>query len=221
MSPTEQPPEAVDQVFGPNADLAVRYTELLVTDGVERGLIGPREADRIWTRHVLNCAVLAELLPATARLVDVGSGAGLPGIPLALAVPELSIDLVEPLARRAQFLTEVVDALGLCARVRVVRGRAEEKPVRAAVGESHWVTARAVAPLDRLVAWCLPLLVPGGKLIALKGERAAVELAEHRTAVQRAGVVAADVVQCGVGRLEQPATVVVLERGHARSKGKS
>jgi 16S rRNA (guanine527-N7)-methyltransferase len=220
VSSAELPPDAVHQVFGPNADLAIRYARLLVTDGVERGLIGPRESDRIWTRHVLNCAALAELLPSAARVVDIGSGAGLPGIPLALALPTAQVDLVEPLARRVQFLEEVVAALGLGERVRVVRGRAEEPSVIRQVGDSAWVTARAVAPLDRLVAWCLPLLHTGGKVIAMKGERAAMELDEHGPALRRAGVVATDIVQCGMGVVEPPVTVVVLERGHARSRSK-
>ena len=201
--------------------MAIRYADLLVTAGVERGLIGPKEPGRIWSRHILNCAALAELLPADTRLVDVGSGAGLPGIPLALALPGLRVDLVEPLARRAQFLTEAVDALGLAARVSVVRGRAEEHGVISEVGDAQWVTARAVAPLDRLVGWCLPLLSIGGKLVAMKGERAEAELVEHGAALRRLGVVASQVVQCGAGRIEPPVTVVVLERGHTRSRGKA
>lgn len=223
MNPTEPPPDAVEVVFGDNVARAIAYADLLVTAGVERGLIGPRETDRIWTRHILNCAAPAELLPATARVVDVGSGAGLPGIPLALALPALRVDLVEPLARRAQFLAEAVDALALGDRVRVIRGRADDRAVIQIAGQSEWVTARAVAPLDRLVAWCLPLLVTGGKVIAMKGERAASELAEHASAIRRSGVASTEVVQCGIGLVDPPVTVVVLERGQvaARSKGKT
>ena len=223
MTSTEILPAAAERLFGANLDRAARYAELLVTVGVERGLIGPREPERIWTRHVLNCAAPAELLPSTARVVDIGSGAGLPGIPLALALPGLRVDLVEPLARRVQFLTEVVDELGLGDQVRVIRGRAEEPAVIAEVGESEWVTARAVAPLDRLVGWCLPLLVTGGKVIAMKGSQAESELAEHEKAIRRMGVVATGIVQCGVGLVAPPVTVVVLERGAVarRSKGKS
>ncbi len=153
----EAPPPAVGTVFGAQLPRAERFVDLLVGPGVERGLLGPREAARIWSRHVLNCAVLAELLPATARVVDVGSGAGLPGLAVAIARPELRVDLVEPLLRRAEFLAEAVASLELGDRVRVIRGRAEEPGVLRAVGQADWVTARAVAPLDRLVRWCLPL----------------------------------------------------------------
>jgi 16S rRNA (guanine527-N7)-methyltransferase len=180
--------------------------------GVERGLLGPREASRVWERHLLNCAVVGELLPRAARVVDVGSGAGLPGIPLACARPDLRIDLVEPLARRVTFLEEAVAALGLAPRVSVVRGRAEERAVARRIAPVAWVTARAVAPLDRLAAWCLPLLQPGGRLLALKGRRAAQELNEHRDVIGRLGGVDQHVVLCGVDLLASPSTVVVIRR---------
>jgi 16S rRNA (guanine527-N7)-methyltransferase len=191
---------------------ASRYAELLTSAGVERGLLGPREASRVWERHLLNCAVVGELLPRAARVVDVGSGAGLPGIPLACARPDLRIDLVEPLARRVTFLEEAVAALALAPRVSVVRGRAEERAVVRRVAPVAWVTARAVAPLDRLAAWCLPLLQPGGRLLALKGRRAAQELNEHRDVIGRLGGVDQHVVLCGVGLLASPSTVVVIRR---------
>jgi 16S rRNA (guanine527-N7)-methyltransferase len=192
--------------------LASRYAELLTSAGVERGLLGPREASRVWERHLLNCAVIGELLPRAARVVDVGSGAGLPGIPLACARPDLRIDLVEPLARRVTFLEEAVAALALVPRVSVVRGRAEERAVVRRVAPVAWVTARAVAPLDRLAAWCLPLLQPGGRLLALKGRRAAQELNEHRDVIGRLGGVDQHVVLCGVDLLASPSTVVVIRR---------
>jgi 16S rRNA (guanine527-N7)-methyltransferase len=192
--------------------LACRYAELLTSSGVERGLLGPREASRIWERHLLNCAVVGELLPRAARVVDVGSGAGLPGIVLACARPDLRIDLVEPMARRVTFLEEAVAALALARRVSVVRGRAEERAVIRRVAPVAWVTARAVAPLDRLAAWCLPLLKPGGHLLALKGRRGAEELDEHRDAVSRLGGVDQDVVLCGVDLLASPTTVIVIRR---------
>ena len=191
---------------------ASRYAELLTSAGVERGLLGPREASRVWERHLLNCAVIGELLPRAARVVDVGSGAGLPGIPLACARPDLRIDLVEPLARRVTFLEEVVAALALAPRVSVVRGRAEERAVVRRVAPVAWVTARAVAPLDRLAAWCLPLLQPGGRLLALKGRHAAQELNEHREVIGRLGGVDQHVVLCGVDLLASPSTVVVIRR---------
>src|SRR5918993_2701250 len=169
-------PAAAGQVFGAGLAGAVAYAELLATDGTVRGLIGPREVPRLWDRHLLNSAVIGELVPTGARVVDVGSGAGLPGIPLALARPDIEVVLLEPLARRAVFLTECVRRLAL-PKVAVVRGRAEEGDVRRRLGGADVVTARAVAPLERLAGWCLPLLRPGGRLLALKGESAAEELA--------------------------------------------
>jgi len=179
---------------------------------VERGLLGPHEASRIWERHLLNCAVVGELLPRAARVVDIGSGAGLPGIVLACARPDLRIDLVEPMARRVTFLKEAVAALALAGRASVVHGRAEERAVIRRVAPVAWVTARAVAPLDRLAAWCLPLLKPGGHLLALKGRRGAQELDEHRDAISRLGGVDQHVVLCGVDLLASPTTVIVIRR---------
>jgi 16S rRNA (guanine527-N7)-methyltransferase len=203
-------------VFGDRLRLAERYAELLTTDAVVRGLIGPREAPRIWERHLLNCAVVAELIPMGASVVDVGSGAGLPGIVLAVARPDLTVTLVEPLARRAAFLTEAVTALGLD-RTTVVRARAEE-----CVGKlpsADVVTARAVAPLDRLAGWCLPLATAGGRLLALKGATAEAELASllsgHVEALARLGAGAATVRSCGDGLLDEPTTVVEIVRERA------
>jgi 16S rRNA (guanine527-N7)-methyltransferase len=168
-------------------DAACRYADLLCTTGVERGLMGPREPARIWTRHLLNGAALAEFLPPGARVLDIGSGAGLPGIPLALARPGLHVTLVEPMLRRATFCTEVVTALGLDA-VQVLRARAEQVQP----GEADAVVVRAVAPLARLVVMALPLLRRGGALFALKGESAAGEvdaaLDQLRTAAATATV---------------------------------
>jgi 16S rRNA (guanine527-N7)-methyltransferase len=172
-------------------------------------LIGPRELPRLWERHLLNSAAIASLVPAGARVVDVGSGAGLPGIPLALARPDLTVTLLEPLARRVAFLTECVDRLGL-ERVTVVRGRAEEGPVRRELGGADVVTARAVAPLDRLAGWCLPLLRPGGLLLAMKGSTAAEELAAAGSLPGAAGAL---VTQAG----DPPATVTVVTRGTVRA----
>jgi 16S rRNA (guanine527-N7)-methyltransferase len=162
---------------------------------------------------VLNCAVLAELLPVGTRVVDVGSGAGLPGVALACRRADLRVDLVESLARRAGFLTDVVTDLGLVGSVRVVHGRAEDQAVRSQVGDAKWVTARAVAPLDRLVRWCLPLLRNGGTLLAMKGERAKSELRQHEAGIRRMGGVDMGVVTCGGRVLDTPTTVVVVHRG--------
>lgn len=204
------------KVFGVHYDKAVAFTALLAEHGVERGLIGPREVDRLWERHVLNSAVVAELLPEGSRVVDVGSGAGLPGIPLAIARPDLDLTLLEPMARRVAWLTECVDALGL--DVEVVRGRAEEGPVRDRLSDSDVVTARALAPLDRLTQWCLPLLRPGGRLVALKGESAAEELERDAEAVRRAGGIRPRVTTCGGDVLELPTTVVLVERDEQASR---
>ncbi|MDG4794720.1 16S rRNA (guanine(527)-N(7))-methyltransferase RsmG [Micromonospora sp. WMMD1082] len=204
--------DAASRLFGVRLDLAAAYAELLATDGVVRGLIGPREAPRIWDRHLLNCAAVAELLPPGATVLDVGSGAGLPGLVLAIARPDLAVTLIEPLARRTAFLEEAVEALALTGSVRVLRGRAEEAaagpdPVRGDV-----VTARAVAPLDRLAAWCLPLAVPGGRLIALKGASAAEEITEHAQAVHRLGGGRPVLHRCGEGIVDPPTTVVEIVR---------
>ncbi|MFF3857057.1 16S rRNA (guanine(527)-N(7))-methyltransferase RsmG [Micromonospora sp. NPDC002575] len=207
--------EAARTLFGDRLDLAAAYAELLATDGVVRGLIGPREAPRIWDRHLLNCAAVAERIPPDASVLDVGSGAGLPGLVLAIARPDLTVVLVEPLARRTSFLVEVVEELGLAKTVRVFRGRAEEAATGATgVGpfSADIVTARAVAPLDRLAAWCLPLTVRGGRLVAMKGASAADEIAEHAEAVAKLGGGEPTVRRCGVGVIEPPTTVVEIVR---------
>lgn len=214
---------AARALFGEQLDLAVEYAELLATQGVLRGLIGPREAPRIWHRHLLNCAAVAELIQPGAHVVDVGSGAGLPGIPLAIARPDLSVVLLESLARRTSFLTEVVEALGLVQRVTVARARAEEVTGQLPGGPADIVTARAVAPLDRLARWCLPLAKVGGRLLAVKGAAAAAEAATHERAVRRLGGGPPQVRVCGAGLLDPATTVVevVRERSAAweRPKG--
>ncbi|MER5639559.1 16S rRNA (guanine(527)-N(7))-methyltransferase RsmG [Kitasatospora sp. NPDC002227] len=206
----EAPPVA-REVFGERYETAVRYTELLATAGVRRGLIGPREVPRLWDRHVLNCAVLAELLPADASLCDVGSGAGLPGIPVAMARPDVSVTLLEPLLRRTTFLEEVVRELGLD-NVTVLRGRAEEMVGKLAVDV---VTARAVAPMERLAGWGLPLLRPYGQMLALKGDTAEQELAESRSALAKLGAVKWTVISVGEGTLETSTRVVQVEAGES------
>jgi len=208
---------AAEKLFGDRLSLAEQFAGLLVTDGVVRGLIGPREAPRIWERHILNCAAVGDLIRSGATVVDVGSGAGLPGMVLAVARPDLSVTLVEPLARRTAFLSEAVTALGL-ERTTVVRARAEECVGKLALADV--VTARAVAPLDRLAGWCLPLTAIGGRLLALKGASAAAEIAEHAEALARMGAAAASVRTCGDEVLAEPTTVVeiVREREVARSR---
>jgi 16S rRNA (guanine527-N7)-methyltransferase len=219
-------PPAAAAIFGARLPLAQRYAELLTGTGIEHGLLGPREAARIWDRHLLNCAVLTELLPGAARVVDVGSGAGLPGLVLAIRRPDLRVDLVESLRRRVRFLTEAVTALGLHDSVRVVHGRAEDAGVVSAVGVADWVTARAVAPLDRLTQWCLPLLRPGGVLLAMKGDAAQRELDTHQAAIRRHGGASARVVCCGqdgpdLGLAPVPVVVVRRAAGDRRTGRKS
>jgi 16S rRNA (guanine527-N7)-methyltransferase len=191
--------------------VARRYAELLVTAGIVRGLLGPREGERIWDRHLLNSAVVALLIRGPARIVDVGSGAGLPGIPVALACRDSRVVLAEPLARRCTFLAEVVAELELDDRVTVVRGRAPE--VSAALPFfADYALARAVAPLERLVSWTMPLVAPGGELLALRGERAEQELREAEPGLARHGAGAARVVELGADLLGAPVRVVRVRR---------
>jgi 16S rRNA (guanine527-N7)-methyltransferase len=194
--------------FPDSQQLLRRYADWLAAAGTIRGLIGPREVPRLWDRHILNSAVLAELLPMNTRIVDIGSGAGLPGLAVACVRPDLQVDLVDSQQRRTDFLNEVVADLGLNSRVRVTRGRAEDAAVIRTVGSSTFVTARAVAPLDRLVRWCLPLLVRGGTLLALKGESAEDELRQHQRLLDRLKVEVAGISECGAG-IVQPVTRVV------------
>jgi 16S rRNA (guanine527-N7)-methyltransferase len=212
--PGELPDElrpAAERLFGENLVLAERYATLLATDGLIRGLLGPREAERIWQRHVLNSAVVEELVPTGCAVVDVGSGAGLPGIPIALARPDVSVALLEPMLRRTTFLTEVVSALGLTARVTVVRGRAPES-VTDLPFPSDCVVARAVAPLERLVSWTMPLVRPNGVLLALRGAAAADEVLAAAAAVSRAGGSAPELLRVGGELLTDPVTVVRVVR---------
>lgn len=205
-------PEAARAVFGERLPLLVRYAGLLAGAGVQRGLLGPREAPRLWERHLLNCAGLSELLPEGAVVLDLGSGAGLPGVVLAALRPDLSVVLVEPMLRRADFLTEVVRDLALPG-VLVRRARAEELAGSVLVDT---VVARAVAPLAKLTGWALPLLHPGGRLLALKGERADAEVEAAGPAI--AGLrAAAEVVEVGAADRLTAGRVVVVTRPGRRT----
>jgi 16S rRNA (guanine527-N7)-methyltransferase len=166
------PSRAAREVYGTRLPLINRYVDILGSTGVEWGLIGPREADRLWDRHILNSAALGGLISKDSAVVDVGSGAGLPGIPLAILRPDLRMTLIEPLLRRSTFLIQTVDQLGIAARVEVVRSRAEDHHRTYDV-----VVSRALAPLDKLIGWCNPLRAAGGVILALKGESAADEVA--------------------------------------------
>jgi 16S rRNA (guanine527-N7)-methyltransferase len=199
-----EPPSAAAALFGPALPAAVRYAGLLAGPGVERGLIGPSEAARIWDRHLLNCAVVAALVPDRCVLADLGSGAGLPGIVLALLRPESEVLLVESTARRAAFLSECVTDLAL-PNVQVLRGRAEDLAGEVA---ADVVTARAVAPLGRLAGWAVGLCRPGGTVLAIKGAGARAEAAAAAPELRRLGVTDLEVLQVGSDEVDPPATVV-------------
>lgn len=202
-------PEAAREVFGDAGGKAERYAELLAGPGVERGLIGPNEVPRLWERHLLNSAAVASLVPAPCSLVDLGSGAGLPGIVLALLLPESDVTLLEPALRRTIFLEECVAELGL-GNARVWRARAEETAGALAVDV---VTARAVAPLDRLAALALGLLKPGGIVLAVKGAKAEAEVQAAGEALRRLGVRDVEVLVARGGKVDPAATVVRLTAG--------
>jgi 16S rRNA (guanine527-N7)-methyltransferase len=202
---TPSVPEVARGVFSSERlPLAERYAELLATEGVVRGLIGPREAPRMWDRHLVNCALVADLMPADATVCDLGSGAGLPGLVLAIARPDLTVTLVEPLLRRTTFLDEVVEALGLTT-VEVIRGRAEALHGRRTFDV---VTSRALAPLDRLLGWSMPLVAPTGALVAMKGSSVDEEIEAARVDLARWECAEPAVHVLGVGRTES--TTVAL-----------
>jgi 16S rRNA (guanine527-N7)-methyltransferase len=206
-------PSAAQGVFGSRLDVAVAYAELLATHGVTRGLIGPREAPRLWERHLLNCAVLADLVPAGADVADLGSGAGLPGLVLAIRRPDLQVTLVEPLLRRTTFLEEAAGSLGLD-NVEVRRGRAEELH---GARDFAVVTSRAVAPLPRLLSWSMPLIRTGGLLLAMKGSTAAAEVTGARSDLERWQADDVTVLTVGDDVIDPP-TTVVRAVAHGRSR---
>jgi 16S rRNA (guanine527-N7)-methyltransferase len=193
-----------EQYFGTDLGAIDGYVELLTTRGTERGIIGPREAPRLWDRHILNCVVVTPRLPVGASVADVGSGGGLPGLVWAIARPDLAVTLIEPLLRRTTFLAEVVDELGL-SNVTVLRARADEVSERYDV-----VTARAVAELGKLGTWCLPLVKPGGVMLALKGQSASIEVEVWTETLRSLG--ATDIVVASYGEAPTPTTVVEVSR---------
>jgi 16S rRNA (guanine527-N7)-methyltransferase len=203
-------------LFGASLPLAQRYAELLIGPGVERGLIGPGEKPRIWNRHLLNSAVVAELIPAGADVADLGSGAGLPGLVLAILLPGNAVTLVEPMDRRTVFLSECVAELGLT-NVEVRRGRAEDLAGRI---EADVVTARAVARLDRLAVLAAALARPGGLVLAMKGAGAAREVEEAAPVLRRIGATDVEIVFAGGEILDEPSTLVrfTTSRGVAKAR---
>lgn len=186
---------------GPNLEL---YANWLATEGVVRGLIGPREVDRIWDRHLANCAALAELIATGSSVIDIGSGAGLPGLVVAIIRPDCQVTLVEPLLRRSEFLQEVATDLSL-ENVTVIRARAEQVKDR----KASVVTARAVAPLERLLGWAMPLVAPGGELLAMKGSNAAQEIADAHGKLSKYQV---EICQVGQAIVDPPTTIVRVTR---------
>lgn len=196
-----------ETLYGPHYPVISRYVDILGSTGVAWGVIGPREVDRFWERHILNSAALADLIPQGSRVVDVGSGAGLPGIPLAVLRPDLEMTLLEPLLRRTRFLTEVVDTLGLAPAVSVVRARAEDHRKSYDV-----VLARAVAPLDRLLGWCDPLRSPTGTILAIKGRGADDEVRAAAALLRRRKLIAT-VLSVRATPQSKPATVVRVVPG--------
>lgn len=202
----------VVEYLGAAYPAVARFGEMLRDEGVLRGLIGPREVPILWERHLLNSAAVAQFLPETGRLIDVGSGAGLPGVVLAAMLPEVEVVLVEPMERRTDWLTEVVDALGLT-NVVVRRARAEELHGQLLADA---VTARAVAPLDRLCRWTLPLLVRGGELIAMKGRQASDEVVGAAAAIRKLGGGTAEILTAGTIAGVDETTVVRIVRETVR-----
>ena len=196
-------------MFGTALPLAERYVQMLAGPGVTRGLLGPREVPRLWTRHVLNCAAVADLVPRPATLIDLGSGAGLPGIVLALLLPDVQVTLLERMERRSLFLDECVQELGL-RNAQVYRATAEEVAGKLA---ADVLTARAVAPLDRLAGLAAGLVRPGGLILAVKGAAAEDEVAQARPVLRRLGMREVAVVRAGDGKVDRAATVVRMVAG--------
>jgi 16S rRNA (guanine527-N7)-methyltransferase len=198
------PPVGAADVFGDRLVLAERFTAILTDTGVSHGLIGPREVPRLWERHLLNCAVIHPAIPAGQMVIDVGSGAGLPGLALAIARPDLDLHLVEPRLRRTNWLAMAIAELGLT-NVSVHRGRAEQFW---GILSAPVVTARAVARLSELAHWCLPLLLPGGSLLALRGSSVATELDADRAVLRRLGAVNEVIETFGHGIVDPETTVL-------------
>ncbi len=203
MKHFEAEPAAAVAIFGDQIDQARSFAQTLANDSDELGLLGPRELDKLWSRHILNSAVVAELVRPGDKVADVGSGAGLPGIPMAIARPDADFVLIEPMERRSSWILEVVEHLGL-KNARVLRSRAED------VTEQDFdiVTARAVAALDKLLKMCVPLLKPGGALIALKGSKAAEEIANAKKLEKKLGISSFEILVCGEKFLAEPTSVV-------------
>jgi len=199
----EAEPESAKAIFGPQIDKARALAQKLANDSDDLGLLGPRELDKLWSRHILNSAVVSETVKAGDLVADVGSGAGLPGIPMAIALPEANFVLIEPMERRSNWMLEVIEELGLT-NVEVRRARAEE------VLDLKFdiVTARAVAALDKLLRLTVHLLKPGGSLVALKGSKAAEEIEVARKLQKKLGIASFEIQICGEKFLAEPTSIV-------------
>jgi 16S rRNA (guanine527-N7)-methyltransferase len=201
FEPELEPIEAA-AVFGDRIDLARSYAAALIRDSDLLGLLGPREMPRLWSRHILNSAVVAELVSPGKTVCDIGSGAGLPGIPMAIVLPDTLFTLIEPMERRSDWLISVIDELGL-KNVEVIRARAEE------VGEVFDIaTARAVSALPKLLRMCIPLVRHGGEILALKGSKAAEEIEEAKRIQKKLGVESFKIEFAGARLLSEPTLVV-------------
>jgi 16S rRNA (guanine527-N7)-methyltransferase len=199
---SELEPIEAAAVFGDRIDLARSYAAALVRDSDLLGLLGPREMPRLWSRHILNSAVVAELVSPGKTVCDIGSGAGLPGIPMAIVLPDTLFTLIEPMERRSDWLISVIDELGL-KNVEVIRARAEE------VGEVFDIaTARAVSALPKLLRMCIPLVRHGGEILALKGSKAAEEIEEAKRIQKKLGVESFKIEFAGARLLSEPTLVV-------------
>jgi 16S rRNA (guanine527-N7)-methyltransferase len=200
----EAEPAVAATIFGSGIEMARKYAELLIRDGDMLGLIGPRELPKLWTRHILNSAVVANLIEPGQKVADIGSGAGLPGIPMAIVRPDAQFVLIEPMERRANWLAEVaIPEIGLT-NVQVLRGRAEEAPL----SNYDVATARAVSALPKLLRMMVPLVVPGGQILALKGSKAAEEIEESKPLVKKLKLSGFEVITAGAQTLDEPTTVV-------------
>ncbi|WP_406832756.1 16S rRNA (guanine(527)-N(7))-methyltransferase RsmG [Pedococcus sp. KACC 23699] len=200
-------PSVAAGVFGGRIGMAEQFATILADTGVSHGLIGPREVPIVWERHILNCAVAQEAFPEGVEVVDVGSGAGLPGLALAIARPDLHLHLVEPMLRRTTWLSDTITQLGLT-NCTVQRGRAEEFHGVLTVA---WATARAVARIDKLARWTFPLLAQGGTLVALKGSSAQDELEATAPTLRKLGMTASAVEVYGEGLLDVPTVTLTLQ----------
>lgn len=205
------PPHAAKRLGADTIDRLTRYGEALATDGVVRGLIGPREVPILWDRHLLNCAAMAEAVERKARVVDIGTGAGLPGLVLALVRPDLEIVLLDALQRRCDFLSEMIELFGIGDRVSVIWGRAEDVPPL----KADIVTSRAVAALKKLAPWCLPHARIGGRLLAMKGQKATEEITAARKVLAPWGAEKdVQTLTCGAGWIDPAVTLVSAIRQH-------